>query len=418
MNNSDERPQTDGAQVRDIENGTTETIDALINDNDNRSINAENCAHKREGRWQKRYWGAALAVLIMVICTTWWATDYVTHYYGSYIYKNHKSTSELTESNIDLLSSIQKQQVLIADLSHQVEQKTIKQIWFDRKREHTNEGFQSVDEKFPAGYEVWDGEKMIERWHWKIAGQPKTDQFGEYIFRCVAIYDEQGQYAGFSQTEMSHYPNDRSGDLGFYKNNKKEDSIEFTFNTSENKFELMSNDMGILWEQGELKYSYLMNSDFKHSWSVNGSKGGATRELTDIIKTLEHYKYLVHISSMFRFIDKQIIKPFDEINPEFAVQLESEKSNQKIVLSHKEQNEISQSKLNCALAFIHDEPRYWDKVNIEHLNANWENEYATWIEKAPRMKQHLCNETTETAFSGGRIAEPCTQLKVHNGRKQ
>tara|TARA_R100001463_G_scaffold2960_2_gene12245 strand:- start:3698 stop:4171 length:474 start_codon:yes stop_codon:yes gene_type:complete len=157
--------------------------------------------------------------------------------------------------------------------------------------------------------------------------------------------------------------------------------------------------MGIKWEQGQLKYSYLTNRGFKHSWSVNGSKGGISRELTEIIKTLDHYKYLVHISSVFRFIDQQIIKPFDEINPEFAVQVEAEKANQKTVLSHKEQNEISQSKLNCALAFIHDEPRYWDKVNVDHLNANWEKEYANWIEKAPRMKLHLCNETTETAHN-------------------
>ncbi|MBU97964.1 MAG: hypothetical protein CL429_02605 [Acidimicrobiaceae bacterium] len=380
----------------------------------NREQTTINNDTNRESRWRKRYWGAALAALIMVIGATWFATNYVTHHHGTRLYNDQKSTTELMESNKDMLDSIQKQQALIADLSHQVEQKTIKQVWFDRRREHSNEGFQKTAEKYPAGFEVWDGEKLIERWHWRIGGEPKTDQFGEYILRCVATYDEQGEYSGFTQSVMSHYPTDISGETGFYRNNRKDNSLSFILNLVENTFELTSEDMGIKWEQGDLKYSYLTNSGFKHSWSVNGAKGGKTRELSDIIKTLEHYKYLVHISSMFTFIDQQIIKPFDEINPEFAVQLESEKANQKIVLSHKEQNEISQSKLNCALAFMHDEPRYWDKVNIEHLNANWENEYATWIEKAPLMKQHLCNETTETAFSGGRITEPCTQLKVHN----
>ena len=283
-----------------------------------RDGNAQNINSKRETRWQKRYWSAAFVFIICVIGTTWWATDYITHYYGSYIYKNHKSTAELTKSNKELLLSIQKQQVLIADLTHQVQQKTIKQIWFDRKREHSSEGFQKIDDQFPAGYEVWDGEKLIERWHWKIDGEPNTDQFGEYIFKCVATYDEQGEYSGFTQTIMNHYPTDLSGELGFYKNNRKEDSLSFVLNLNENTFELVSEDMGIKWEQGKLKYSYLTNRGFKHSWSVNGSKGGKTRELTDIIKTLDHYKYLVHISSMFKFIDQQIIKPFDAINPSFA----------------------------------------------------------------------------------------------------
>jgi len=284
----------------------------------NRSINAEDCAHKREGRWRKRYWSAAILFIVCVIGATWCATNYVTHYYGTVLFNNKKSTSELMESNKALLNSVQKQQVLIADLTHQVEQKTIKQIWFDRRREHTNKGFQKIDDQFPAGYEVWDGEKLIERWHWKIDGEQNTDQFGEYILKCVATYDEQGEYTGFTQSVMNHYPTDLSGESGFYKNNKKEDSLGFNLNLNENTFELMSNDMGIKWEQGKLKYSYLTSRGFKHSWSVNGSKGGKTRELTDIIKTLDHYKYLVHISSMFRFIDQQIIKPFDAINPEFA----------------------------------------------------------------------------------------------------
>jgi hypothetical protein len=349
-----------------------------------RDGNAQDCANQREGRWKKRYWGAALAALIMVVGATWWATNYVTHYYGTVLFNDKKSTSELMDANKELLGAVQVHQVLIADLSNQVKEKTLKQIWFDRKREHSNEGFQSVDEKYPAGYEIWDGETLIERWHWRIAGQPKTDQFGEYILRCVATYDDKGEYSGFTQSVMSHYPTDRSGDLGFYKNNKRKDSIEFTFNTSENKFELRSNDMGILWEKGELKHSYLMNSDFKHSWEI-------TRNLSDIVKTLDHYKYLVHISSMFTFVDKEIVKPFDQINPEFADILKQENemdlilNKTKLAMGDenkllKKQHRDQQNKLEILYAVFHDDPKYLERLVFEDIPLNWEMEsMAHWM---------------------------------------
>ena len=64
----------------------------------------------------------------------------------------------------------------------------------------------------------------------------------------------------------------------------------------------------------------------------------------------------------------------------------------------KEALDISQSKLNCALAFIHDDPYYWDKVNVNHLNEKWEKEFADWIEKAPRMKEHLAENFLTSGF--------------------
>ena len=50
---------------------------------------------------------------------------------------------------------------------------------------------------------------------------------------------------------------------------------------------------------------------------------------------------------------------------------------------------ISQSKLNAMLAFIHDDPYYWNKVDPTHLGEKWGAGYATRIEQAPRMKKHL-----------------------------
>jgi len=54
-----------------------------------------------------------------------------------------------------------------------------------------------------------------------------------------------------------------------------------------------------------------------------------------------------------------------------------------------EQHGIDQSKLNAALAFIHDDVYYWQKVNVNHLNENWEIEYAKRMDDAPKMKKHL-----------------------------
>lgn len=299
MTNSDEnRPQTDPAQLRDIENGTTETIDALINDSDHRACHHLHVDSTRETRWKKRYWSAAIVAIVCVL------------YVGANMNRQQAEIKKLTKE-------VQQKSVLIEDLSNQVEERTLKKIWFDRKREHSNEAFQKVDDKYPAGYEVWDGEKLIERWHWRIEGQPKTDQFGEYITRCVALYDNQNSYAGFSQTVMDHYPSENAGESGYYKNNPKPDSIKFTFDAKQSMFELVSDNMGIRWERGKLKHTYLLTSDFKHDYKY------MDRKLTDIIQTLDHYKYLVHVSKMFGFIDKKIIKPFDEINPQFAVQLEN-----------------------------------------------------------------------------------------------
>ena len=95
--------------------------------------------------------------------------------------------------------------------------------------------------------------------------------------------------------------------------------MKFTFNQKLNTFELVSDEMIIKWGNGTVK-SYLNTSEFQHSEST-------TRNLTNIIASYDHYKYLDHISSMFGFIGKKIIKPYDQINPKFAVQLKEENKN-------------------------------------------------------------------------------------------
>ncbi len=60
------------------------------------------------------------------------------------------------------------------------------------------------------------------------------------------------------------------------------------------------------------------------------------------------------------------------------------------------ENKISQSKLNAALAFIHDDIYYWNKVDVNDLNENWEIEYAKRIDQAPKMKAYLFQKQQAT----------------------
>jgi hypothetical protein len=63
------------------------------------------------------------------------------------------------------------------------------------------------------------------------------------------------------------------------------------------------------------------------------------------------------------------------------------------------QLDISQSKLNAALSFIHDNPFYYEKVNLNHLGEKWENYYKVNLDKAPNLKEYLFKKeqaTTQT----------------------
>ena len=62
------------------------------------------------------------------------------------------------------------------------------------------------------------------------------------------------------------------------------------------------------------------------------------------------------------------------------------------------QLDISQSKLNAALSFIHDNPYYYEKVDLNHLGEKWENYYKVNLDKAPNLKEYLFKK--EQATSG------------------
>lgn len=81
-------------------------------------------------------------------------------------------------------------------------------VWFNKQRQYTDKHFQQVDSKYPAQYERWaaDG-SVIERWHWRVEGQPETYRFGDRIQRCVAIH-KNGIFVGYKAYSMEDYPTD------------------------------------------------------------------------------------------------------------------------------------------------------------------------------------------------------------------
>jgi len=271
---------------------------------------------------------------------------------------------------------------------------SIKTVWFDRQRQHSNEGFKKVDEKYPAAFEVWQGKKLIERWHWKIDSQVKTHQFDNYILRCVALYDEADEYIGFTQTIMDHYPSENAGSTGYYKANVKENSIKFTLNLKENYMRFENDNFGILWMNGKLKHTYELSSNFKHNYST-------TNDPHQIIEDYLHYAYIRHLSNTFTFLNENIIEPYnDKAGTGYSYALAQYKTHRLPEPSIEAKlaralykNDVNLSKLNAALAYIHDDLFYWKKVNIDHLGERWQRDIVERLEFKPVLKNHLFQKT-------------------------
>ena len=181
-------------------------------------------------------------------------------------------------------------------------------IWFDRKRIHSDAGFASIDEKYPAQYEVWEGDKLIERWHWQVSHDPRTVQFGKYITRCVARYDHENNYIGMDQYLMSDFP--KEGHAGIDSERlTKPNSIKMTIN----------NELGnIIFENDKIKATWI-GGQFAFAEQLNGGypfdKGNIHPSL--IINNEQDVDYLKHLSSMFQFLQKDVIEPY-EAKTEFS----------------------------------------------------------------------------------------------------
>jgi len=181
------------------------------------------------------------------------------------------------------------------------EHKERKIIWFDRKRIHSDAGFAKVDDQFPAQYEIWEGDKLIERWHWQVEHDDRTNQFGDYIFRCVANYDFSGQCVGFTQYQMRDYP---TGDASVESERLTvTDSISLKLIYNSGEVILTGPNMSASFVMGKLKNTRKLTNGFPHSQDK--------LHPIDLVKNEQDFDYLLHLSKTFKFLNAAIIEPYE-----------------------------------------------------------------------------------------------------------
>jgi len=183
-----------------------------------------------------------------------------------------------------------------------------KVIWFDRKRMHPNEGFATVDEKFPAGYEIWEGSKLIERWHWKIENDPRTDQFGDFILRCVAKYSDDGAYIGYTEYQMSDYPTEEHEK---FESLRKPDALVFHLSTKKGFVTLSKPTLTAKWKGKTYLGAEKVSDGFPHSKNhVHASM---------LIENQTDLDYVKWLSQRFKFLQNDVVnsylakKDFEEV---------------------------------------------------------------------------------------------------------
>ena len=183
-----------------------------------------------------------------------------------------------------------------------------KVIWFDRKREHPSKSFAQVDEKFPAGYEVWDGSKLIERWHWRIENDPRTHQFGDMILRCVAKYSDDGAYIGYTEYQMVDYPTESHEE---FESLRKPDAIVFHLSTKRGFVTLSKPTLKAKWKGKTYLGAEKISDGFPHSKNeVHASM---------LIENQTDLDYVEWLSERFKFIQNDVVnaylakKDFEEI---------------------------------------------------------------------------------------------------------
>ena len=172
-------------------------------------------------------------------------------------------------------------------------------IWFDRQREHPSESFAKIDEKFPAGYEIWEGKKLIERWHWKIENDPRTDQFGDFILRCVAKYSDDGNYIGYTEYQMSDYPTEQHEE---FESLRKPDALVFHLSTKKGFVTLSKPTITAKWRGARYMGAEKLTDGFPHSKNqVHASM---------LIENQTDLDYVRKISERFKFLQKDVVTPY------------------------------------------------------------------------------------------------------------
>ena len=198
--------------------------------------------------------------------------------------------------------------VIFYDSSEKQIKNNRKVIWFDRQREHPSESFAKVDEKFPAGYEIWEGKKLIERWHWKIENDPRTHQFGDFILRCVAKYSDDGAYIGYTEFQMNDYPTEQHEE---FESLTKPDAIVFHLSTKNGFVTLRKPTLKAKWKGKKYMGAEKVSNGFPHSKNqVHASQ---------LIENQTDLDYVEWLTERFKFLQKDVLnayaakKDFEEI---------------------------------------------------------------------------------------------------------
>jgi len=242
---------------------------------------------KRDKIWSKRYWFSMILVAVISGTLGGWKVYSTGPAFMGMVPKGYGEAS-------------------YKELLKQSQKNDRQYIWFDRKRISGDAGFAQTDEKYPAQYEIWEGQKLIERWHWRVEYDKRTEQFGEYILRCVANY-EHGKYVGFNQYQMSEYP---SGDH-FIMNDKFEgwlvdaNSLTIRMNTSRGLFTMTGPDVKLTFKGNYFAYGEKIKGGFPYE--------RGTVVPSDIIQNDNDLRYVEHVSTMFPFLVESVLEPYRAI---------------------------------------------------------------------------------------------------------
>jgi hypothetical protein len=210
-------------------------------------------AKQRERSWRTRFW-VAVALIITLAAFFKVTMDYTNA-------KNGLDAAE-TASKIDKLERKLEEAQRLGD--------TV--IWFDRNRNTTGSVFTAVDDQYPAAYERWgfNGYKdnaLLERWHWRIEGNEATEQFGDLIHRCKAVYNSEGNYIGYEHTIMPTPPTDEWKCAGGCFCPPVKNSIKVGIKNNRITVERVDGTgIKLIYEDGEFKYAR------KIGMGMNGEK--------------------------------------------------------------------------------------------------------------------------------------------------
>jgi len=246
---------------------------------------------RRDKIWSKRYWFSMILVAVISASLGGWKV-----YSTGPDFMGMNSFGEASYK--ELLMASQKN-----DQHH---------IWFDRKRLHSDSGFAKIDDEFPAQYEIWEKDKLIERWHWSVEEDARTHKFGDYILRCIANYDSQNTFIGFSQYQMNDYP---SGNAQIVRERAtKANSLYYTIDKRDGRFSLSGPNANCVWIGGKFVFAEKRTNGFPH--------GRGEIEPMDLIKNDDDINYVKHISTVFKFLEKDLLEPYSA-RKEFAELVEN-----------------------------------------------------------------------------------------------